>query len=1557
MIKEAGDMGRTARTLDGRAARDGLARAAIAATLVGLLALALTSSAGAAPISDAELFAQFPPAPAAEGSAAGQLDIPGAVATDPVTGHVIVVSNSSKGAGDARINEFTPWGEFVKAFGQDVAPGAVNEVQEVRIRASDGEFALSQDGSATPSLPFDATAQEVEVALENLPSIGAGNVAVEERKGAPSGVTPYIFAVTFKGALAATDVSQLVAADGSTPLGGGEPSTEMEVRTRVDGAAAGVGPEACTAESACQAGVVGSLGGQLLYPTGVAVDAAGDVYVLEALESEGRLADGAKRSSLRVQKFDPAGRFLLAFGGDVITDGAAGTGDLVAGSSTVTGVQTTSRVFEVGQQVAGPGIPSGATIAAVGVETITLSASATASGTNVAFTAPEGAGNVPTNERQTISLAAPGGGAPSGGDFELTFTVPEPSPSSATTQKLPYDATAGLVEGELEGLSNLGAGNVAVTGPAGGPWVVEFKGARFADTDVEQLEVKSNGLSPSGSTARVTSTNAAEVCHVATDCRLGAPGTTNGQLGYMSPYLRGEDALAVASDGTVYVGDVGRVQEFNPDGSYKGALALPAEANPGNLDIGEDGSIYFDYNYLNYNFSIQYPRMPDVLRLDPATGLVLGQLSVRRPAGIASHDGTVFVENDPNGDGRIMQFGESGEQVGECCTLPPKPGSNSQNFTGAGIAANATGVVYRALFYGGAAFAQGYGSAPGLLTLESPPQVAPDIDAEFASSVRSEHALVKAQINPHYWTDATYYVQYGTEECSTGACVSTPAPPGRGLTEQAVSRDVTTAAVSLEGLEPSTTYHYRFVAVSSGGGPTYGEDRTFTTFPSSTTSAGHCPNPQFRTGASADLPDCRAYEMVSPPDKANGDILSLQTINAWLTGLYQSAPGGDRITYSSYQAFGDAVGAPYAGQYLATRDPVEGWRSSSLAPPRQGATLLGSGGMQIWREFTAFTGDLSSAWLLYPFNPPLTADAPRGYPNLYRRDNGDGSFETLSAYQPTVHGPELYVPELQGYSADGRRAVFRINEKLAVAGGVQPSGAGNWQLYEAIGNGRLRLVSVLPDGQASTENSSAGTANGAPYGGGQSLANAVSADGSRIYWTTTAGTSGGEQVLGSGSGRIFLRANGRNPTVPVSETVTAEPAQFQGASVDGAFAYFLVEQTGSGQLADSSLYRFDATSGSSEPVAGRMVGAVVGISDDGSRAYFVSREDLAAGATDGEPNLYLFDADASGASRYRFVAKLAEEDASAAVAGPVTPVPVQHAAAVSSDGGALTFTAVGSLTGYENVDAESGQLDTEVFQYRASADGGHGALRCVSCNPTGARPSGRLWPSPLKTWRGRWMSAWLTTPLTDLYAPRVIADHGGRVFFNSYERLVPEDHNDAVDVYEWTEPGAGDCTQGSPSYSAPNGGCLALISAGAVGVVGSSEFVDATPSGGDAFFTTPVGLVAQDHGAIDLYDARVDGGFPAEAGPRAECEGEACQSPAGPPPAAATPGTTLARPGNGTRPVRCRKGQVRRRGKCACPPHKKVRKGRCVKGKRRHHRRHGHHHPGKRAHDHRRAGR
>ena len=101
--------------------------------------------------------------------------------------------------------------------------------QAVSVRAGSGTFKLTFDGSTTTDLPFDASAAEVEDALNALPSIsGSGNtVRVYAGRGGPNtgsgaehGDRPYQIEFA-SGPLASTEVGPIAGAHGATPLSGG----------------------------------------------------------------------------------------------------------------------------------------------------------------------------------------------------------------------------------------------------------------------------------------------------------------------------------------------------------------------------------------------------------------------------------------------------------------------------------------------------------------------------------------------------------------------------------------------------------------------------------------------------------------------------------------------------------------------------------------------------------------------------------------------------------------------------------------------------------------------------------------------------------------------------------------------------------------------------------------------------------------------------------------------------------------------------------------------------------------------------------------------------------------------------------------------------------------------------------------------------------------------------------------------------------------------------------------------------------------------------------------
>ena len=739
-------------------------------------------------------------------------------------------------------------------------------------------------------------------------------------------------------------------------------------------------------------------------------------------------------------------------------------------------------------------------------------------------------------------------------------------------------------------------------------------------------------------------------------------------------------------------------------------------------------------------------------------------------------------------------------------------------------------------------------------TLVAPPA----IDATFATDVITTEAAIHAQVDPggapttvHFEYITQEQLERNEEEGEEGFTGAEATPESFPIGSDNADHQ---ASANLTGLTAGTVYNYRTVAANAQSpvGGTPGPVKAFTTY-ASLTPETDCPNQAFRAGPSAFLPDCRAYEMVSPVNKNGGDVTTLCNIACYRTALDQASLDGDKFTYSSYKAFADAASSPYSSQYLATRS-ANGWSTDAVSPPR-GRTLFpfGDAGWDLDVQFKAFSEDLSKAWVTDDSTTPLTPDGVEGEVNLYQRDNGGNSYEAVTTEAPTVaNGDTGHDLQVEGSSADGSHMVFSAGAALT----PDAAQTTNHQLYDYSG-GKTHLVSILPDGEANGGDSYLG-AHVSEGGGRLSMvSNAVSDDGSRIFWDSYVRENPAEpQSALNGSGECTEPA--KACTIPFS----AGAAQFWTASTDGSTAIYTEGGT---------LYKFDVESETATPVAGGLAG-VLGASDNASSIYFVSGEVLAPGATAGQPNLYL---DHEGAKT--FIATLSPADISGGPNpnpgnGPgsnvISTLPLEHASRVSADGSSVAFESISSLTGYDNTDTANGEPDLEVYVYQADAH----HLTCVSCRPSGARPKGQPMQKPFRADdepTGLSAAAWLTTYERGMYPARDLSANGNRVFFNAFDTLLPQDNNGAQDVYEWEADDEGTCTKAE--------GCLSLISSGESPQ--KSEFVDASADSRDVFFTTASGLLPQDPGLIDIYDARETGGFPAPFNPGAACEGEACQTP------------------------------------------------------------------------------
>ncbi len=594
-------------------------------------------------------------------------------------------------------------------------------------------------------------------------------------------------------------------------------------------------------------------------------------------------------------------------------------------------------------------------------------------------------------------------------------------------------------------------------------------------------------------------------------------------------------------------------------------------------------------------------------------------------------------------------------------------------------------------------------------------------------------------------------------------------------------------------------------------------------------SQGECPNEQVRVQElyAARLPDCRAYEQVSPTDKNGTDAVGNP-------GFVQSAPSGDKVTFNSIAPF---PGTPSPGEYptyVASRDDA-GWSTEGVLPQFNPAVNL--------TGVVGLTEDLSKAiFFAYPSFPAPAPEAQPGQMNVYVRDNINHSYRLLAA-TPGFGGAHF-----AGATANDSHILFESRERLLPQAAPEAINLYEWD------EGTLTLAGALEGGDAPVEGAVAGPGGSAveaevgEVGGASSrfyTEHTISEDGSRIYFSDI------------GTGQIYMREPIAERTVPVS----SGPAYWRDATPDGAWA----DYTESGEL-----YRFSAANDSSEllthPSSGSAgVLGTLGMSREGAYIYFVATAVLAGASGAGEPlagsaNLYLWhESSSTHEGVVTFVARLSNfndsadwrDSFSSELAGPDEG---WKGARVTPDGTVALFSSSEPLTKYDN----AGQ--NELFRYSAP----EGELICVSCNPNA--------PAAISSaFLAHQTQGAASLEGRNPFLTHNLSDDGSRIFFQTAEALIPADTNGEMDVYEWEEEGAESCPQES-------GGCVFLISTGQS--TDQSYFGDASADGSDVFFFTRQPLVSQDQDvSVDVYDALVDGGFTVQnpASSPLACAGEECR--------------------------------------------------------------------------------
>jgi hypothetical protein len=615
-------------------------------------------------------------------------------------------------------------------------------------------------------------------------------------------------------------------------------------------------------------------------------------------------------------------------------------------------------------------------------------------------------------------------------------------------------------------------------------------------------------------------------------------------------------------------------------------------------------------------------------------------------------------------------------------------------------------------------------------------------------------------------------------------------------------------------------------------------------------SAESCPNAVFRNGPSSRLPDCRAYEMVTPPYKEGFAVFA--DVSAFSASFAADGSGVAGESFGVFAGSEDSILSASGqftdggGGYVFTRGEA-GWETTAVSPsPAQypSAYWINSSAdlsQTLWvaattaqEEERARVGVFASplqSFYVRRMNEPLAEVGP-----LYPPSVGSAELEPTSrkgAGNGEIHANYKFA----GASSGDLSAVFYGLSAHHWPGDETEVGAESLYEYVGTGNSTPLLVGVSGGAGSTSLISKCGTSLSINGSAGKPSP-AISEDGSVVFFTALAcGSSPRVQEL-------YARVDNGQPgahTVAISEPSEADcagcdtaeaarrPASAVGFSGDSSKAFFTTTQPLLGGDSSENLYEYDfdgeagrrivRISGGDSTVSNPTAGleSVLSISPDGSHVYFTASgvltrtpNSLGQEAEEGRSNLYLYERDAQYPDgRTVFVLPGAD---------------LTGETSASQSGRFLVFQSVAQLT------PDDVSSVVQAFEY----DSQTGGFVRVSIGHEGFNHDGT----------------------TGSVETLMVADDGS-VFFESVNPLVAQAVSGKSNVYEYREGVVNLISDGKDT----RGAFLSGISA----------------SGANVFFHTFDRLVPRDTDAQeDIYDARVDGGFAEPPGPP-PCEGDACQ--------------------------------------------------------------------------------
>jgi hypothetical protein len=349
----------------------------------------------------------------------------------------------------------------------------------------------------------------------------------------------------------------------------------------------------------------------------------------------------------------------------------------------------------------------------------------------------------------------------------------------------------------------------------------------------------------------------------------------------------------------------------------------------------------------------------------------------------------------------------------------------------------------------------------------------------------------------------------------------------------------------LPALIAGETYRYRVVVTSSipGSGTIEGAEQTlvvpsFTMSPSPSA----CPNEAFRTGFAAHLPDCRAYEQLSPVEKTGSQ-------EPWQYGasvnseLMVGAEGDNAVLEATTVNWG--VGAGEGGSpYLFSREVGRGWGMIAGSP--QPETSVDNNFPQVYSanvKQVAFEADYTTSF--YGESPNIE----------YKLGPVGGPYITAATVprepQPNDQSNEGWVAANGSLS----KLVLQTRDRSLLG---EPTGTRSGSdLYEYTAQEGLRQLNVSGEPAVTIGSCGAKVVDGAdekvPDGGVSHVVSGphtVSADGSRVFFEAIPSRDC------SRSANLYMRVNGQ-------ETADIGQYKFMGANAQGTT---LLVETAAGEL-------------------------------------------------------------------------------------------------------------------------------------------------------------------------------------------------------------------------------------------------------------------------------------------------------------------------------------------------------------------------------------------------------